>query len=113
MLRDPRMAAPAKVITRRALQVQAGNKVFIDALDDCKELIIAMTDAVNSEGVLPYLQHESLRVRKAWLRKADKAQMDLWFDHRVAVRRDRDRVLMIRGQDIWSELSHVPIETLW
>jgi len=34
MLKDPRMAAMAKIIVRHALDVQPGCKVLIDALDD-------------------------------------------------------------------------------
>ena len=102
----------AKIIARHALQIEPGHRVLIDALDDCEELIIAVIDAVNAEGGLPYLQHQSLRVRRSWLMRATIEQLDMWFGHTLSVRKDMDRVLMIRGQDNWSELIDVPPETL-
>ena len=67
MLKEPRMAAMAKIIVRHALDVQPGCKVLIDALDDCEELIVAVINEVNEAGGLPMLLHQSLRVRRAWL----------------------------------------------
>ena len=112
MLRDPRMAATARIIVRHALNVKPGTKVMIDALDECEELIIAATDAVVDAGGLPYVIHESVRVRANWLKRATKEQMDLWFKHKAAARREMDHVLQIRGQDNWSELADVPPENL-
>ena len=106
------MAAMARIIARHALEIKPGHRVLIDALDDCEELIIAVIDAVNAEGGLPYLQHQSLRVRRSWLIGATIEQLDMWFDHTLSVRKDMDRVLMIRGQDNWSELIDVPPATL-
>lgn len=40
----------ARIIARHALEVQHGNNVLIDALDDCEELIIAVVEAVTDEG---------------------------------------------------------------
>ena len=112
MLRDPRMKATARIIVRHALKVKPGAKVMIDALDECEELTIAVTDALNEAGALPYFIHESIRVRANWLKCATKEQMDLWFKHKVAARREMDHVLQIRGQDNWSELAEVPPENL-
>ncbi len=106
------MAATARIIVRHALKVQPGAKVMIDALDDCEELIIAVLSEINSVGALPYMIHESIRVRANWLRQATKEQMDLWFAHKAAIRREMDHVLQIRGQENWSELADVPPETL-
>ncbi|TVQ26819.1 MAG: aminopeptidase [Spirochaetaceae bacterium] len=112
MLRDPRMAATARIIVRHALKVKPGAKVMIDALDECEELIIEVIDALNDVGALPYMIHESIRVRANWLRQATKEQMDLWFTHKAAIRREMDHVLQIRGQENWSELADVPPENL-
>lgn len=112
MLRDPRMQTTARVIVRHALSVEPGQTVLVDALDECEELIIAVIEAIDEVGALPYLQHQSLRVRRAWLKGADKAQMDLWFGHNLSVRKEMDRILMIRGQDNWREFADVPPETL-
>ena len=112
MLHDPRMTAAARIIVRHALKVKPGAKVMIDALDECEELIIAVIDAVNEAGALPYMIHESIRVRANWLKRATKEQMDLWFTHKAAARREMDHVLQIRGQDNWCELADVPPENL-
>jgi hypothetical protein len=42
---------------------------WIDALDECEELIIAVIDALNDVGALPYMIHESIRVRANWLKR--------------------------------------------
>ena len=112
MLNDPRLNATAKIIARHALDVQPGHRVLVDALDDCEDFIIAVVDAIKAAGGLPFLQHEALRVRRAWLIGATREQLDMWFEHSLSIRKDMDRVLMIRGQDNWSELSDVPPETL-
>jgi aminopeptidase len=106
------MAAVARTIARHALVIRPGETVVVDALDECEELIIAVIDAVNAEGGLPYLLHQSLRVRRSWLMAATTEQMELWFDHNLAVRQRADCILMIRGQDNWSELADVPAPTL-
>lgn len=112
MLKDPRMAAMARVIVRHAMKVQPGSQVMIDSLDECEELIIAVMDEINAVGALPYRIHESIRVRANWLRQATPEQMDLWFKHKAAARREMDHVLQIRGQDNWYELADVPPENL-
>jgi aminopeptidase len=71
-----------------------------------------VVDAIKDAGGLPFLQHEALRVRRAWLIGATREQLDLWFDHHLSIRKGMDRILMIRGQDNASELSDVPPETL-
>ena len=112
MANDPRMEAVANVVVRHALAVQPGEKVLIDALDECEELIIAVVDAVHAVGGRTHLLHQSLRVRRSWLLTADIEQMDLWFDHNLPIRQDMDCILMIRGQDNLTEFADVPAETL-
>jgi aminopeptidase len=106
------MTATARVIVHHALKVKPGAKVMIDSLDECEELIIAVMEELSGVGALPYRIHESIRVRANWLKRATKEEMDLWFDHKAAARREMDHVLQIRGQDNWYELAEVPPETL-
>jgi aminopeptidase len=112
MLKDPRVERFARLIVAHALKVKPGERVLVDALEDCEELIVAVVEAVSAAGAVPFVMHTSLPVRRAWLRGATEAHFQTWFEQTVRVRRDMDCVLSLRGQDNFCELADIPPETL-
>jgi len=112
MLRDPRMANLGRLIVSHALRVKAGDKVLIDALEECDELIVAVLEAVDGVGGHTHLLHQSLPVRRAWLKGATPAHFQTWYDHMLQLRKEMDCVVSLRGQDNACELIDVPAETL-
>ena len=112
MLKDPRMNKMARIIARHALRVKAKEKVLIEATDDCDELIIAVIDAVNEAGGIPLVQHQSLPVRRSWLLGATDDHLKTWFDTTLALQREMDCLLSLRGQDNSQELADVPPDVM-
>jgi aminopeptidase len=112
MLKDPRVERFARLIVAHALKVKPGERVLVDALEDCEELVIAIVEAVAAAGAVSFVMHQSLPVRRAWLKGATDAQFQAWFEQFVRIRRDMDCVINLRGQDNFCELADVPPETL-
>ena len=112
MMRDPRIDKMARIIAKHSLKIQQGDKVLIDATDQCDELIVAVLDTIREIGAIPYVQHQSLRVRRAWLLGASAAQFELWYDQQANLRREMDCILSLRGQDNCCELIDVPAATM-
>jgi aminopeptidase len=112
MKRDPRIDKMARIVTKHALKVQPGDKVLIDATDECDEFIIAALEAVSDAGGISYTQHQSLQVRRAWLMGATTEQFDLWCDQQIGLRKQMDCIISLRAQDNSTELTDVPSETL-
>jgi aminopeptidase len=112
MNRDPRIDKMARILATHSLKIQKNDKVLIDATDECDELIVAMLEKIREIGAIPYVQHQSLRVRRAWLLGATAAQFDLWYEQQVSLRLEMDCILSLRGQDNCCELIDVPAETM-
>ncbi len=112
MNRDPRLAKIAQIMIRYAVKVKPGDNVLIDATDDCDEIIIATLEAVVAAGGVPYVEHQSLQVRRAWLLSATPAQFELWTTQQTNLRKQMDCIISIRGQDNSCELSDVPAQTM-
>ena len=106
------MKRMASIIAEHSLGVKPGEKVLIDALDESEELIIAAVEAISAAGGLPYVLHQTSRVRRTWLRNATDAGFALWYESVAAVRKEMDCLLTIRGQDNLSELADVPAEAV-
>ena len=112
MLKDPRVERFARLIVAHALKVKPGERVLVDALEDCEELIIAVVEAISTAGAVPFVLHQSLPVRRAWLRGATDAVFQTWFEQTVRIRKDMDCILSLRGQDNVCEFADVSPETL-
>ncbi len=98
MPKDPRMKRMAAIIVEHSLAVNPGEKVLVDALDESEDLIIAAVDAISAAGGLPYVLHQTSRVRRTWLRSATDAGFALWYDSVASVRKEMDCLLTIRGR---------------
>ena len=112
MLRDPRIEKMARIIVEHSLKVQPGERVLIDALDNCDELIIAVVNAVYGAGASPQVQQMSLPVLRSWLRSAKEEHLSLWYEHTYRLRREMDCILSLRGQDNGYEMVDVPVDTM-
>ncbi|MAG13943.1 MAG: aminopeptidase [Spirochaetales bacterium] len=112
MQKDSRIDKMARIIARHALSVKPGEKVLIEATDDCDALIIAVIRSVNEVGGIPIVQHESLPVRRAWLMGATEGHLQTWYESSLSIRGDIQCLLSLRGQDNRSELADVPAETM-
>jgi len=106
------MDAIADVITSHSLKIIPGDKVLIDATDDCDDLIIAVVKSTQAKGGLPFVLHQSSRVRRAWLMGITDEQLASWYGSMYQLRKEMDCILTIRSQNNGFELADVPQEAI-
>ena len=111
MSRDPRVDGMARLITVHSLSLKPGDRVLVDATDESEELVLALIEASSRIGAVPFVQHESSRVRRAWLLHASDATFDVWFEQQKRLRLEMDAIISLRSQDNCYELVDVPAET--
>jgi aminopeptidase len=112
MMRDPRLDALAGSLLDHSLGLKPGEKVLIEGEAGSLELMIALVDAAYEREAVPFVDYGDPRLRRAWLLRADRKQMDLraaWESNRV---RDVDATVFIMAGDNASELGDVPAAIL-
>jgi aminopeptidase len=107
-----RMDAIADMIAGHSLKITPGDKVLVDATDDCDDLIMAAIKSIQAKGGLPFVLHQSSRVRCAWLMGITDEQLESWYESMYHLRKDMDCILTIRSQNNGFELADVPQEAI-
>jgi aminopeptidase len=106
------MDAIADLIAGHSLKIKPGEKFLIDATDDCDDLIIAAVKSAQKKGGLPFVLHQSSRVRRAWLMGITDEQLASWYENMYRLRKEMDCILTIRSQNNGFELADVPLEAV-
>ncbi len=112
MLKDPRVTDLARLIVGHSLAVKPGELVLIDSLEECDEFVVALVEAVDAAGARTHVLHQTLTVRRAWLRGATDAHFQSWFEQMLFAWKAADCLISLRGQDNGFELADVPMETM-
>ena len=109
---DPRARRLAEIIVRHSTHLEPGEAIMIEAFDVTNGLVLALIEAVQEAGGLPYVQLRDNAVHRQLLLGATEAQL------RVQAAIDRFQMeqvkayVGIRGADNISELSDVPPERM-
>jgi len=109
---DPRHTRLAETLVRYSCELQAGDKVLIEAIDTphgfTKELVRVSTEA----GALPFVTLKSQEVWRALHLGASEKQMRLIGEIEAKRMAEMDAYIGVRGSDNVSEWSDVPADKL-
>lgn len=106
-MKDPRLETLAANLLDYSLELEAGQKVLIEADADALQLVIALLEAAYEREAKPFADISDARISRAWLLGAKRDQMDLgmaWRSQRV---RDVDATIYILAGNNATELADV------
>lgn len=108
---DPRIELLARNLLSYSLDLQAGERLFIEGATGSEALVRALIAEAYRMGAEPHFELTDPKLRRAWLLGATREQMDretAWALRRIE---DVEARLYILAGDNASEYSDVPAET--
>jgi len=107
-MQDPRLNQLADVIVGYSLNLQAGEKVLIEAFDDAEELVLALIRKASAVGAIPLVCWRNNRIQRELFLHATEVGMEL-IGEIEKYRMERVQAYVgIRGSQNASEFSDVP-----
>ena len=97
----------AEVLTVFSTDLQAGERVLIDAFDIPEAMTIALVRAARSRGAIPYVQLQSARIGRELVEGVESGQYELQAEWELARMEAMDAYIAIRGSDNIFEMSGV------
>lgn len=107
-MKDPRLETLARNLLDYSLGLQPGEKVLIEGEAGSRALMITLVEETYRRGAIPFVETGDARLRRAWLRGANREQMDLRVSWEIRRVKDIDATLHILAGDNASELADVP-----
>ncbi|MFB6139201.1 MAG: aminopeptidase [Halosimplex sp.] len=104
---DARVREHAEIICDHSVDLQAGDRVVIDAHPEAEDLVTALHEVIADRGAHPLVIRDRMgqRFRRAYLRNHD-GEFDL-PGHQMALYEEMDVYVVIRGSDNATETSDV------
>ena len=111
-MKDSRVKKLAKVITGYSCSLQAGEKFLIEANGECDPLISALIEEAYGLGAHPFLWLRKDELLRPLLMGITEEQLDIMAENDIALMKQMDAYVGIRGLPNTSELSDVPPENV-
>lgn len=111
-MQDPRFDALAKQLVTYSLNVQSGEKIFIDATDIPDEMTIALIRMIRNQDAIPFVRINHLKVNSEMLRESTDDQYDAMCRFQLPEIREMDGFIAMRGKPNSFEMASVPAEKL-
>lgn len=105
---DPRIQTLAAQIVRYSLDVQPGERVWIDMIGEERELVKCIAEEVFLRGGHPYVFLQDRTVQAVMLRGASEEQFREWADRDYGHMQQMQCYVAIRSGSNASDLSDVP-----
>lgn len=105
---DPRIREHAAVAVDHSTRVEPGDNVVIVADATAEDLAVALHERIGDVGANPIFVSGSQRARRAFLRARDEFETP---SHELALIRESDVVIHVRGATNATEGSDIPSET--
>jgi aminopeptidase len=107
-MHDPRIDSLARQLVQYSTQVKKGDFVWIDCFDVPAEAAQALIRAVVAAKAHPYVQIHDSRVNREMLLNAQEKQYDVISQHQLAMMKEMDCYIAVRGSHNITENSDVP-----
>lgn len=105
---DPRYTRLAETLIHYSCELQAGEKVLIEAIDTPAEFTTELVRVAHDSGVIPNVLLKSNEVLRRLLLGASEEQLDLMAASEETYMKGVDAYIGVRGAPNVSELSDVP-----
>ena len=109
---DPRIGKLADVLISHSTQLKPGEKVYIEAFDVPDEIVTALIERTVQAGGVPFVSTRSNRVLRSLYTHATAEQMQAVGAHELALMKEMDAYIGIRGSANSLELADVPPERM-
>lgn len=109
---DPRIKKLAEVLVGYSTKVEPGSKVFLDAYDVPAEAVIVLVESVIEAGGVPFVQINQSRIRRTLYRNATEEQMKIQGRIDLALMKDMQCYIALRGSHNVTEMSDVSDDKL-
>jgi aminopeptidase len=107
-MHDPRYDKLARLLTSFSVNLQAGEKVLIDAFEIPDEMTVALIRAARAAGAVPLAQMHHARVTRELCLEAQDAQLDVSSAIQLAQMKKMHAYIAVRGGNNITEMSDVP-----
>ncbi|WP_417851473.1 aminopeptidase [Thalassoglobus sp.] len=108
-MKDPRISALADVLIQHSCQLQAGEKILIEAFDlPESNLVCELVEKVRAVGGLPVVSWKSNEILRSLYASGDKASLQLVGELEANVMRQMDAYIGIRGAANSDQFADVP-----
>ncbi len=107
---DSRYAQLAEVLTGFSTALKKGERVLIDAFDVPDTFTIALVQAAQQRGALPYVNIQRSRITRELLKGATVEQYTTASDVELQRMKNMQAYIAVRGSDNIFETSDVPAE---
>ena len=105
---DPRMTVLARQVIEYSVSLQSGEKVLIDAWDECWDLAGELVKAAYAVNAHPFLTLQSTALNRTVIQGCTKEGMAAWADYEDYRMRDMDAYIVIRKQHNSKEYIDIP-----
>ncbi len=109
---DPRMTVLAKQVINYSVHLQKGEKVLIDAWDECYDLAGELMKAAYEAGALPFLSLKSTPLTRTMILECTEESMAAWADYEDHRMKEMDAYVVIRKQHNSKEYIDIPREKM-
>ena len=110
-MRDIRIDKLAGVLVNYSVNLQKGEKMFIEATDVPEEFVCALLEQVYKAGGIPYVKLGANKVQRALLMGAGEDSIKTLARYEKYIMEDMDAYIGVRGFKNNYQLSDVPPET--
>lgn len=107
---DNRYHKLAEVLTGHSTDLQAGERVLIDAYDVPDAIVIALVRAARAKGALPFVNVHHARINRELIYGAETDQYETQARFALAQMQEMDAYIALRGAENIFEQSDVPSE---
>ena len=107
---DHRYLDLAAVLTSHSTDLQAGERVLIDAYDVPDAIVVALVRAAREKGAIPFVNLHHARISRELIKDAETAQYETQSRFGMAQMEEMDAYISLRGADNIFEQSDVPSE---
>jgi len=111
-MKDPRFNLLADLLVHHSCDVQAGEKVLIEAFDIPPEFTVELVRAVTKAGGVPLVSTYQQLVQRAVFENATEEQMRLWSEIDRGRMEQMNCYVGVRGSHNIAETSDVPQERM-
>lgn len=111
-MHDPRIDSLARQLIRYSTKVQKGDRVMLDIYDAPNSITLALIrETVAARGIPVVKLHDAIVTREI-MKHADPEGYDLQCDNSLALMKEMDAYIAVRGSHNITEMSDVPADKM-
>ena len=111
-MKDPRFRKLAEVLINYSTNLQPGENILIEAIDIPDHLVKALIQVAVERNAKPYVWVKQNRILRELLHNASTEQLKLFGENELALMKQMDAYVGIRGANNINELSDVPVDKM-